>query len=264
MPDRISHALAEAYHDALALISSSLPPGYLAEITKIAIGSFVGAGLAILLAWLRHNALRRRERKAAGNLAIATLDRLANDFALARAVILNYREFILREQPRLPPWMHIKPAHFSHASMLHFDRSSLAFLLDGERGVQMMKTLIAAESAYHDFFGLLRDYVAVAEAIREKLALAGLDPMDAAQARDFTDVAGPAVVAKAERLAHAILAHVERSETAFREAAIALPAVLGSRLGKKGVARIEVPTYSQLRKRLELSEDDLRTPPIRP
>jgi hypothetical protein len=264
MPDQISLALAQAYDSSLALFADFVPSGYLPDIIKIAIGSFLGAGLAVLFVLLRQNAARRRERKAVGNLAIATLDRLANDFALARAVILNYREFILRERPRLPPWMHVKPAHFSYAGTLRFDLSALAFLLEEEGGVQVTKNLLAAESTYHDFFGLLSDYVSVAETVREKFMLAGIDPMDAARVREFPEVAGAATVAKAERLAHAILAHVERSETVFRDAAIALSAGLGRRFGKKGVGRVEVPTYTQLRKMLESSEDGLRTPPIRP
>lgn len=264
MPEQISLALVQAYDSVAGFLANSLPPGFLPDIIKIAIGSFIGAGLAILFALSRQNAARRRERKAAGNLAIATLDRLANDFAQARAVILNYREYILRERPLLPPWMHVKAAHFSHAASPRFEPATLSFLLEEEGGVQVMKKLLAAESAYHDFFGLLRDYVGVAEAIRERLALARLDPADATLARELADVAGAAAVAKAERLAHAILVHVERSETVFRDAATALPAALGRRFGKKGIGKIEVPTYSQLRKTLELSEDGLRTPPIRP
>lgn len=263
MPEEISRALEQIHQGALGFLAH-IPPGYVQDIVKIAIGAFIGAGLALLIVSLRRNAARRREQRAAGNLAIATLDRIANDFALARAVILDYREFILREQPRLPHWMHVKPAHFSHGATLRLELPSLAFVLDEERGVRMIRTLIAAEAVYHDFFGLLRDYAAVAEVIREKLTLAGIDPMDAGRAREFAEAAGPAALARAERLSHAILAHVERSESAFREAAVALPAVLGTRLGKRGIARIEVPTYSQLRKRLEISEDGLRTPPIRP
>jgi len=261
MPEQLSLALAQAYESTLGLLAGVVPPGALPDIIKIAIGSFLGSGLAVLLAWLRYSAARRQDRKAAGNLAIVTLDRLANDFALARAVILSHREFILSERPRLPPWMHVKAAHFSHAGTLRFDLPALAFLLEDERGAQIVRKLLVAESAYHDFFGLLRDYIGVAETIREKLAAAGLDPMDAGRAGE---AAGAATVARAERLAHAILAHVERSEAVFREAAAVLHAALARRFGKKGLGSIEIPTYTQLRKILEASEDALRTPPIHP
>lgn len=260
MPEQIGLALGQAHQAILALVSG----GHVEDIVKVAIGSFFGAGLAVLIALLRQGAARRRERKAAGNLAIVMLDRLAGDFVLARAVILNYREFMLRERPRLPPWLHVKVAHFSHAAMLRMDLSALAFLLEDARGAQAARKLLAAESAYHDFFGLLREHTGIAETIREKLSLAGIDPMDPASGREVADVAGAAAVAKAERLAHAILTHAERSETLFREAAGGLTDALGHRLGKKGVSRIEIPTYTQLRKMLELSEDGLRTPPIRP
>jgi hypothetical protein len=260
MPEQISLALPHLYDAALAWVRA----GHIGDIIKVAVGAFIGAGLALLLALSRQSAARRRERKAAGNLALITLDRLASDFVLARAVILNYREFILRERPRLPPWLHVKAAHFGHAGTLRFEPSGLQLLLEQERGAHVVRKLLAAESAYHDFFWLLRDYIAVAEVIDEKLSLAGIDPADATHARELDGAVGAATAAKAERLAHAILAHVERSEALFREAATTLPVALGRRFGKKGLSTIEIPTYSQLRKMLELSEDGLRTPPIHP
>jgi hypothetical protein len=267
MPEEFSSAITQAFDSAagaFASLTSSLPAGFLADVFTIFIGSFLGAGLAIFFATRKQDTIRRRDQKAAGNLAIATLARLANDFALARAVILNYRELILREQPRLPLWMHIKPAHFSHATALRFDLPSLIFLFEYEGGSHLVQKLITAESAYHEFFGQLRAYSGIAEAIREKFSTAEVNPMDDARVRELADAAGPANVARAEELTHAILAHVERSERVFRELSVSLPGLLSRKFGKKGIGTIEIPTYTQLRKSLELSEDGLQIPPIRP
>jgi hypothetical protein len=140
--------------------------------------------------------------------------------------------------------------------------ATLTFLYEIEGGAAVMEKLIAAEAAYHDFFRLLHSHSQITEAARDKLSIVRANPVHTPLSSD--PAAGPTHVSRADMLTHAILAHVERSEAAFREASTALPALLGRRFGRKGVGKIALPTYTELKKALELSEDGLRTPPIRP
>jgi len=214
---------------------------------KTAIASLTGAGIAFSFALYRDHLLQRRDRIAAGNMAVITLMRQTNHYLAAAAMIREHRDWLLSQQPTSPLWMHIKPMHFDYSDALRFKMDSLVFLLERSEGAAIIQALLSVEMHYHDLFGMLKVHATISEALQLKLSDANIDMRQRVPVTDLERVAGFQIIAKANSFVHGIFECIDRDEAAFREACDQLPRALRGMFGRKAVIGIAVPDTATFR-----------------
>jgi len=214
---------------------------------KTAIASLTGAGIAFSFALYRDHRLRRRDRIAAGNMAVITLMRQTNDYFSAAAAIRAQRDFLKQAAPAAPDWMLMKPMHFDYSEALRFKMDSLVFLLERPEGAAIVQSLLAVEMHYHAMFAMLLVHAATSEAVQVRLSDAGIDPYQPASVADLERAVGFQLVSKTRSFVHGIFDSIDRDEAKFREACDLLPRALRRMFGEKAVVRIELPDAAQLR-----------------
>lgn len=217
-----------------------IPYTFAVDVAKSLIGSFIGAGLAFALALWRDHILRLRDRRAAGNLAIATIARQYSDFLQVRTSINEHRQMVLQANPNVsvPPWMQMKPMHFLSSDNLKFNLESLTFLFE-YKSATILERLINAELQYHDLAKLIHIHSETAEQMQQKLAAAGAPLNGEASIANLETVVGTALVAKLNSFVPAIFIHLERDEQKYLDAVSELRSLLVKIFGPKGIADVQ-------------------------
>ncbi len=122
------------------------------ELAKIATGSFLGFGLALLSARLLDYRKRRREHLIAGSVALFTLKNQYNDFLLFRR---DFRENVARSEltGNEPIWALLQPT-FLQIDGSTLDFNSIGFLLEQGRYASTFDDLQSSQISHRDLLGL--------------------------------------------------------------------------------------------------------------
>lgn len=116
-----------------------------------ALGPFFGALFAFFVNLFLLRQQRRRENKAAGNLAMATLSRMYGDFLIAKSAI----QHDLKTRKDLAACLQIRPTIFEFSESLTFDLKALTFLFE-QGQTDLLDQLLLVQVKYHDLRNLLR------------------------------------------------------------------------------------------------------------
>jgi hypothetical protein len=245
----VSGQIAQSIGAVYMYLAGTLSPVFVSDVVKTLLGSFAGAGLAFFFALQKDQRSTLREHKAAGNMATLTLGRLGNDFLQVRTYLVEYQRYINKQQPNSPLWMQLKAMHFNFAAV-RFDLPSLVYLMEQKGGAEVVEQLITVEMKCHDFFRQLEEHQAANYELQKKLSDSGLDPYVGAPIREINKAAGFALIAKVESFVKGINDHLQYTEPAIRQAAVALPQLMVRTFRDKGTIKLELPSHEALVKSL--------------
>ena len=218
---------------------------FLLDIAKMFVGALVGGGLAFHYALRRDEAVRRRDQKAAGNLALAILARQFSDFQVTKLGIDQHIAWVLKEDPKTPLWLQLKPIQADYSvDTLRFDIKSLEFLFQRGRG-EVLEHLINAELAYRDFARLVEVHGATREEAQRKMSDAGIGAHSTLQAAQ--DAVGWALVVKLRDFTAALLERTAKGGKVYLDAADALRRILVEEFGDKEIIHAVPKSDSELR-----------------
>jgi len=214
----------------------------LLDIGKAIIGSFAGATFAFIFALRMYNRQLRRENKAAGNLAMATLRRQYNDFMVYGRGVKKTYDDMFRVEPHAPLWLLLKPHHYTFSGPLRFDIKSLTFLF--EKGdVKFLQDLLLAEARYHDLMSSADKLNQTLDEAQQVLAAAGIGAQGAHRIGELENIVGPALVGRANSFVESMLRTVEEDKGVYSEATESLRAKLVEYFGadEKGILLAQAP-----------------------
>ncbi|MRW92380.1 hypothetical protein GJ699_20495 [Duganella sp. FT80W] len=183
------------------------------NLAKLIIGPFVGATFAFVVA--RYNDARklRRERIAAGNLALLTLRDQIDDY-------LGFRKsfrYDLANPARgaVAPVFMLVHATFQAYAETYIDFSSLSFLMERRRHIPKLNSIVYSQKLYRNLIKLddLRNE-AVLE-FQKKLADADSPPQTIA---DIERIVGPLLIANATSAVVGLAFHAKDDEKTYRRA----------------------------------------------
>lgn len=231
------------------------------DITKTIIGSFAGATFAFMFAFWMHNRQRRRENKAAGNLAMATLARQLNDFIIYKRGIRESHQEMLKAHPKAPPWLQLKPIHYTFSGPLKFDIESLAFLFE-KGNPAFLADIMIAEARYHDLLSSSEKLNLTLDEAQNKLAAGGLAANGVRRLNELEEILGPALVAKANAFVEGMLRTVAEDQDIYVKATKALRAKLIEYFGEgeTGIIMGQLPPEAEVVPAADAGEANARAP----
>ncbi len=185
------------------------------ELTKIAIGSFLGFGLALLSARLLDYRKRKRERLVAGNVALFTLKNQYNDFLLFRR---DFRENVARPglSGNAPIWALLQPT-FLQIDDSKIDFNSIGFLFEEGKNASRIDILQNSQIAHRDLLSL---HVKRNESLI-KLQEAAVRVSKTPSGHTLEDVekeAGPALISLVTLLTVSLANRASKYEQTYRDA----------------------------------------------
>lgn len=198
------------------------------DIIKLFLGSFAGAGSALLVARLNDARKLRRENLASGNLALLTLRDQINDFL---EFPKRFRHDVANPTrgPSTPVYMLVQPDLHAYTES-GIDFSSLSFLMERRKHIPKLNSLVFSAKLYRNLVkldGFRNDAVL---ALQEKLAeVESTKP--ARTVKDIERVAGPLLTANATAAIVALVTHARDDEPIYRQAVAELREALIDTLG---------------------------------
>lgn len=226
------------------VLGSPEKPTYWADLIKILIGSFCGAGLAFLSNSIYQASQKTTKNKAAGNLALATIGGQINDFLVLRKGFRETQKEILNAVPNAPRWLQGKPLHFHFGENLTFDFESLSFLFE-EGGAHTFTLLRLAEQRYFDVSKILGMYSEAMNEMQIKLAAKGVQSEADFSIAEIENAMGPQLVSKISSFFDALEHRFENDLKDYEQAFVDLQKVLMDTFGRKGVVNIKLPPETQ-------------------
>ena len=185
---------------------------------KVIIGPFIGAGLAFLSNGFFMRLKRIGEEKAAGNLALLTIQAQYEDY-------VNYRYGIVQALAVTdaglggvaPEWMYAKPISFTFNESNTINFKSLAFLLGEKKGREAFARLQFVERTFLDLAGRHKDYQESASEIQSAAAkiissVANLDD------EGLEQMLGKEITARMRDQQHAIVLRLELDDQRYIQA----------------------------------------------
>jgi hypothetical protein len=208
------------------------------EIFRTLIGAFAGAGAAFgANAWLQSHA-RRREEKASGNYAMATLTRQFNGFLQIRLTSYGEIEHAREHYAGAPAWLFVRPVFHRLRDDLHFDFQSLTFLFDRSIDLEAFTSLHEAEQAYMGLIATLDRFNEAAVIRQRKMEELGMEPGSPTTVPELAEKLGPQLVGELGSLHGALVGMCEEGESKYLRASKLLHAALVARFGDSGLIRI--------------------------
>jgi hypothetical protein len=212
----------------------TLPANFWPDLTKTLVGSFVGASLAFASNLWFQNRERKREYKAAGNLALATAIRQWNDFLVVRKGFVQTRQALIEQNPNVPIYLQAKPTHFYFSENLKFDYASLAFLFEHGRA-ELFTTLAMAEQRYYDLASVIGLYTVAAENMQSKLAVKDFSGDKQYSLKDFESAIGPDLLHKLQDTVSGLFQRFDEDESSYTTAISELRSAMVKVFGDKGI-----------------------------
>jgi hypothetical protein len=221
----------------------------MAEILRVSIGSLagalVGASLAFLFNYILQRRVHRREEKAAGNYAMATLSLQFNGFVNVRRLYRRQLEACRALSAQTPVWFAMHPILHFLPARLDFDFATLTFLFE-QGDVETFQALHQAESVYRTLLGALDAFSKTSDEKQERLSTAGFPPGEAVDPGAAFGAIGPKIAGDLQSFIAAVQEHCDRDEQTYLRASQLLHAALERRFGKKGLIKLagELPAGS--------------------
>jgi hypothetical protein len=201
------------------------------EISKAAIGPFIGAGLAFFSNWLVRQSQKENENAAAGNLAIVTLGLMINSYAVYRNKVKSGFDRMDTERPNDPLWTKMLPIHYEFDDELKFDLKALSFLFD-VKTVEVMNDLLCAQLNFHNLVRLQISHFEAMTGLQAAVAKLHLEDARKVESIEIIRANLPAhLLARVEALNLAILEAFETQESELNVAYIELQKALCSVFG---------------------------------
>jgi hypothetical protein len=201
------------------------------EISKTAIGAFLGAGLAfastLCVQWL----IRYNERIAAGNVALAVLVRQANDYISVKASFTRQRDRALAHRPDIPLWLQFLPSQYVFVED-KIDPADLAFLFD-KHGASAIQGVLHVQHMHQILSSVVTEHREVRVDIQQRQAELGIKPFDTMPIREMEEKIGPYLIARATSAADSLSKCFERDQETYETAFRTLRAELQRRFGKR-------------------------------
>jgi hypothetical protein len=184
------------------------------------IGTFIGAALAFAANAFSQYLQRRRDHRAAGNVALMLLAEQLSDFANYRYGFLKELDGKVAAAPDYPFWAVASPMIFSFSDSLHQDVASLGFLIERKNPMLITKILLA-ERRYYDLASIAARYneACVERQQRTAQAFAGRESMTGAEQRAAV---GPELIARYESMAAGILHRLAHDQAGYEDASKSL------------------------------------------
>lgn len=201
------------------------------------IGVFCGAGLAFLSNFFLQRLARRRDERAAGSYAMATLIRQFDVLGNIRRGIANETSRAAKEAPELPVWLCAYPIIHGFREELAFDFSKLTFIFEMERQEVFFK-LHQAENLYRSLMTLTNAFNEAAREKQVRLEEADFDLNQEVSLEAVLKAIGPELSSRLQSLLAGIGEHCLKDRPEYIAASGALHAALKERFGGKGLFRL--------------------------
>jgi hypothetical protein len=219
------------------------------DISKTVAGIFLGAGLAFAsnATWLWIK--KREEHLSAGNLTLATLGLMFNDFWHYRQAAESGEAMMRLLVPTIPDWLIMKPLPIEFNESLFLDVKTIAFLLDGKKmsSFNAFNEVMNANIQFRALAGLYKNHRHFALALQEKMSTI---PEANTEEPDFSPgnfdliekKLGFFTTAQVSSLNTNIRIHLEKDEKVYRDAIRLLEIALLEKFSRKKVRKFSLPT----------------------
>lgn len=198
------------------------------DIVKLFLGTFAGAGTALLVARLNDARKLRKESVAAGNLALLTLRDQINDYLDFRKRFRHDVANPLRG-PAAPVYMLAQPSFHTYAESA-IDFPSLSFLMERRKHIPKLNSLVFSAKLYRNLVKLDHLLNVTVLELQEKLAeVEHTNPARTAQ--EIERVVGPLLTANATASIVGLALHAKDDEKVYRQAVAELREALIDTLG---------------------------------